>query len=50
MSEPVKTFSVGYESDYYSEFAFAREVAASIGAEHHEVVMKPDARSPPSPA
>ena len=42
MSEPVKTFSVGFESKYYSEFDFAREVAASIGADHHEVVLKPD--------
>ena len=42
MSEPVKTFSVGFESNYYSEFDFAREVAAAIGAEHHEVVLKPD--------
>jgi asparagine synthase (glutamine-hydrolysing) len=42
MSSPVKTFSVGFEADYYSEFDYAREVAASIGAEHHEIVMKPD--------
>ena len=42
MSEPVKTFSVGFESDYYSEFDFAREVASAIGADHHEVVLKPD--------
>ena len=42
MSEPVKTFSVGFESGYYSEFDFAREVAAAIGADHHEVVLKPD--------
>jgi asparagine synthase (glutamine-hydrolysing) len=42
MSAPVKTFSVGFEADYYSEFNFAREVAAAIGADHHEVVLKPD--------
>jgi asparagine synthase (glutamine-hydrolysing) len=42
MSEPVKTFSVGFESEYYSEFDFAREVASSIGAVHHQVVLKPD--------
>ena len=41
MTEPVKTFSVGFESDYFSEFDFAREVADSIGADHHEVVLKP---------
>lgn len=42
MSDPVKTFSVGFESDYYSEFDFAREVASTIGADHHEVVLKPE--------
>ena len=42
MSEPVKTFAVGFESGYYSEFDFAREVATLIGADHHEVVLKPD--------
>jgi asparagine synthase (glutamine-hydrolysing) len=42
MSEPVKTFSVGFEADYFSEFDFAREVASSIGADHHEVVLKPE--------
>ena len=42
MSEPVKTFAVGFEADYYSEFDFAREVASSIGADHHEVVLKPE--------
>jgi asparagine synthase (glutamine-hydrolysing) len=42
MSEPVKTFSVGFESEYYSEFDFAREVASCIGADHHEVVLKPE--------
>jgi asparagine synthase (glutamine-hydrolysing) len=39
MDDPLKTFSVGFDSQYYSEFSFAREVAASINAEHHEVVL-----------
>ena len=42
MSEPLKTFSVGFEADYYSEFDFAREVASTLGADHHEVVLKPE--------
>jgi asparagine synthase (glutamine-hydrolysing) len=42
MSEPVKTFSVGFESGYYSEFDFAREVATAIGADHHQVVLVPN--------
>jgi asparagine synthase (glutamine-hydrolysing) len=41
MTEPLKTFSVGFESEYYSEFDFAREVASAIGAEHHEVILRP---------
>lgn len=41
MSEPLKTFSVGYESGYYSEFDYAREVATAINADHHEVVLRP---------
>ena len=39
MDDPLKTFSVGFDSQYFSEFSFAREVATSIGAEHHEVVL-----------
>ena len=39
MSDPLMTFSVGFDSQYYSEFSFAREVAQAIGAEHHEVVL-----------
>ena len=39
MADPLMTFSVGFDSQYYSEFSFAREVAKSIGAEHHEVVL-----------
>lgn len=36
------TFSVGFESKYYNEFDFAREVAAAIGAEHHEILLRAD--------
>jgi asparagine synthase (glutamine-hydrolysing) len=34
---PVKTFAVGYEEAEYSELSFARQVAGSIGTDHHEV-------------
>jgi asparagine synthase (glutamine-hydrolysing) len=33
----VKTFSVGYNEEQYSELNFASQVASSIGTEHHEV-------------
>ena len=41
MIGPVKTFSVGFEDKYYSEFDYARIVARHIGAEHHEVTLTP---------
>jgi len=34
---PIKTFSVGYSEAQYSELGYARDVAAHIGSEHHEV-------------
>ena len=40
-SAPFKTFSVGFEAQYYSEFSYARDVAAHIGSEHYETVVKP---------
>ena len=39
MNDPLMTFSVGFESKYYSEFDYAREVAKTIGADHHEVEL-----------
>jgi asparagine synthase (glutamine-hydrolysing) len=38
----IKTFSVGFTEDRFSELPYARRVAAHIGAEHNEVVMGPD--------
>lgn len=40
---PVKTFSIGFEEQDYSELKYARQVAEHVGAEHHEFVVKPDA-------
>ena len=37
VSQPVKTFSVGYDEARYSELGYAGQVAAAIGTEHHEV-------------
>jgi asparagine synthase (glutamine-hydrolysing) len=37
VSEPVKTFSVGYAEAEFSELGYAREVAKSIGTDHHEI-------------
>ncbi len=35
----VKTFSVGYREEQYSELTYARRVAEQLGTDHHEVVM-----------
>jgi asparagine synthase (glutamine-hydrolysing) len=35
--QPVKTFSVGYSEAAYSELDFARELATTIGTDHHEI-------------
>ena len=37
--EPVQTFSVGYDEARFSELPAAREVAAHIGSQHHEVAV-----------
>lgn len=37
VSQPVKTFSVGYTEAPYSELGYARQVAEAIGTDHHEV-------------
>lgn len=36
---PVKTFSVGYRETPFSELDYARQVAETIGTDHHEVVI-----------
>ncbi len=38
----VKTFAVGYSEAEFSELSYARTVAASIGTDHHEVVIGMD--------
>ncbi len=45
MTEPVKTFSIGFEDEDVSELEHARVVARHIGADHHEFVVRPDALS-----
>jgi asparagine synthase (glutamine-hydrolysing) len=41
MGEPVRTFSVGFAEPDADELPYARLVARSIGAQHHEVVVSP---------
>jgi asparagine synthase (glutamine-hydrolysing) len=41
-SSPVKTFSVGYREEEFSELSYAAEVAHTIGTDHHETVVGMD--------
>ncbi|MFL5908429.1 MAG: asparagine synthase (glutamine-hydrolyzing) [Solirubrobacterales bacterium] len=42
-SQPVKTFSIGFEEEEYNELPQARTIAELFGTEHHEFIVKPDA-------
>jgi asparagine synthase (glutamine-hydrolysing) len=42
-SGPVKTFSIGFEEQDFSELHHARRVAEHVGAEHHEFIVRPNA-------
>lgn len=43
MSQPVKTFSIGFHEAPFNELPDARRVAKYIGAEHHEFIVEADA-------
>src|SRR5213593_3370143 len=42
-TEPVRTFSIGFEEQSFDELAGARAVAARYGTIHRELVLRPDA-------
>ncbi len=39
-SQPVQTFSVGFEETAFSELPYAREVAKRFSTDHHEFILK----------
>jgi len=42
MSQPVKTFSIGFETGDYSELPYARQIAEHFGTDHHEFFVRPE--------
>jgi len=40
---PVKTFSIGFEEQDYSELKYAKRVAQHVGAEYNEFIVRPNA-------
>jgi len=40
LSQPLKTFSIGFEPSQFDESQYARMVAEKFGTDHHELVVK----------
>jgi asparagine synthase (glutamine-hydrolysing) len=40
-AKPVQTFSIGFDDGTYNELPYARMVANTFGADHHEEVLRP---------
>ena len=43
ISEPVKTFSIGFRDADFDELRYARLVAERFATDHHEFIVEPDA-------
>ncbi len=40
---PVKTFSIGFHEQEFSEVQYARKISERFSTEHHEMIVEPDA-------
>lgn len=43
--QPVKTFSIGFQEEAFSELSFARRIAKKFHTDHHEFVLEPEVAS-----
>jgi asparagine synthase (glutamine-hydrolysing) len=41
-SQPIKTFSIGFNWQNYNELNHTRRIAEKLGTDHHELIVKPD--------
>src|SRR5712692_6774744 len=41
-SEPVKTFTIGFDEQHFSETHFARQIAERYATDHHEFIFRPN--------
>lgn len=44
-AKPIKTFSIGFDSERFDELPYARQVAEHFHTDHEELIIKPDALS-----